>query len=298
MRHPVLVQVPYVERVPNAALAPAVRRLWWLRMPSPQQYERIVPQPAIHLIVNLAADPYRVLARGTQPVGDTFPGAFISGVQVDYLLNENPGHLHHVGAELEPWAAGAFGIDATVIGARVVDALPLLPALAALRPEAAPLDPERALDRFEGALLASIHAGWRPDRRVVGAVERLRAEPNGRIAELASDAGLAPKSFSALFRRVCGVTPKRFAEVMRHQAFLAALPPEGELPPWSTLIADHGYFDQAHFIHEFRRFTGMRPSEYVDHRRRFGHGSPSFLPLDEQLAAVTAIGDISPSASD
>lgn len=286
MRHPVLVQVPYVERVPDAALTPAVRRLWWLRMPSPQQYERIVPQPAIHLIVNLAAEPYRVLARGTQRVGDTVPGAFISGVQVDYLLNENPAQLHHVGAELEPWAAGAFGIDAAAIGARVVAALPLLPALEALGPEeAGSLEPEQALDRFEGALLASVRAGWRPDRRVVGAVEHLRADPNGRVADLASQAGLAPKSFSSVFRRACGVTPKRFAEVMRHQAFLAALPAEGELRPWSTLIADHGYFDQAHFIREFRRFTGMSPSEYVDHRRRFGHGSPSFLPLDEELIA-------------
>ncbi len=255
-------------------------------MPSPQRYERIVPQPAIHLIVNLAGQPYRVLARGTQPVGDTFPGAFLSGVQVDYLLNENPPDLHHVGAELEPWAAGAFGFDAAAIGARVVEAFPLLPALAALNPtDAARLDPEQALDRFEGALLASIREGWRADGRVVGAVERLRADPNSRIADLAADAGLTPKSFSALFRRVCGVTPKRFAEVMRHQAFLAALPAEGELPPWSTLIADHGYFDQAHFIREFRRFTGMSPTEYVDHRRRFGHGSPSFLPLDEELIA-------------
>jgi AraC-like DNA-binding protein len=92
---------------------------------------------------------------------------------------------------------------------------------------------------------------------------------------------------------MCGVTPKRFAEVMRHQAFLAALPAEGDLPPWSTLIADHGYFDQAHFIREFRRFAGMSPSEYVDHRRRFGHGSPSFLPLDEELLGEQTRGDIS-----
>jgi AraC-like DNA-binding protein len=285
---------PYVQRTPADALVPVVRRLWWLRMPSPQRFERIVPQPAIHLIVNLAADPYRVLARGRERVGEAFSAAFLSGVQVDYLLNENPAELHHVGAELEPWAAGAFGVPPTAVGARVVDARPVMPALAQLtRANLADLAPDDALDQLERALTDARRESWRPDARITAAVDALGADPNRRVAELAADAGLAPKSFSALFVRMCGVTPKRFAEVMRHQAFLAALPAEGDLPPWSTLIADHGYFDQAHFIREFRRFAGMSPSEYVDHRRRFGHGSPSFLPLDEELLGEQTRGDIS-----
>jgi hypothetical protein len=30
-----------------------------------------------------------------------------------------------------------------------------------------------------------------------------------------------------------------------------------------------GYFDQAHFGHEFRAFTGLTPTQYVEVRRRF-----------------------------
>ena len=47
-----------------------------------------------------------------------------------------------------------------------------------------------------------------------------------------------------------------------------------------------GYFDQAHFGHEFRAFTGLTPTRYVEVRRRFlrehpGHVLDSWpLPAD------------------
>ena len=47
-----------------------------------------------------------------------------------------------------------------------------------------------------------------------------------------------------------------------------------------------GYFDQAHLGHEFRAFTGLTPTRYVEVRRRFlrehpGHVLDSWpLPAD------------------
>src|SRR3954453_19116948 len=47
-----------------------------------------------------------------------------------------------------------------------------------------------------------------------------------------------------------------------------------------------GYFDQAHFGHEFRAFTGVTPTRYVEVRRRFlrehpGHALDGWpLPAD------------------
>jgi len=35
------------------------------------------------------------------------------------------------------------------------------------------------------------------------------------------------------------------------------------------LAGGAGYVDQAHFGHEFRAFTGLTPTRYVDVRRRF-----------------------------
>jgi AraC-like DNA-binding protein len=44
----------YLEVPVPADLAPDVQRLWYLEQPAEERYERIFPQPALHLIVNLS----------------------------------------------------------------------------------------------------------------------------------------------------------------------------------------------------------------------------------------------------
>ena len=276
------MEQPFAAREVPADLRPAVTRLWWLRMPSPQRFERIVPIPAVHVIVNLS-EPYTVVRRGREAVGDVFPAGFVSGVQLEYLLNENPPLIHHVGAELTPWGLRAFGVDPAAVAQRVVDAEGVFPGAGAVR-EAALSDPrgaEGALDAIEGLLRARRDPRWQADRRIQDAVAAIMEHPASRMDDLAARAGLTPKGFIALFRRHLGVTPKRFAEVCRHHDFLQRLPVEGELPTWTELLAHGPYYDQPAFIREFRRFTGMTPTAYLEHRRRYGPGDPSFLPLED-----------------
>jgi AraC-like DNA-binding protein len=262
---------PYVEREVPPDLRPAVTRMWWLRMPSPQRFERIVPIPAVHLIVNLS-EPYRVLRRGREVVGDEFRAGFLSGLQLDYLVNENPALIHHVGAELAPWALPAFGVDPVTAAQRVQDAEGPFPGSAAVD----------SLESLEGLLRSRLDPRWRADPRILTAVASITAHPERPIGGVAEAAGLTPKGFIALFRRHCGVTPKRFAEVCRHHDFMQRLPVEGEVPTWTELLAHGRYYDQPAFIREFRRFTGMTPTAYLEQRRRFGPGDPSFLPVDEE----------------
>ena len=64
----------------------------------------------------------------------------------------------------------------------------------------------------------------------------------------------------ALFRAEVGLSPKAYARVRRLQAALrqlAAGPISG-----ARIAADVGYFDQAHFVREFRSFTAMTPTQY------------------------------------
>jgi AraC-like DNA-binding protein len=220
--------------------------------------------------VNLG-DPYRVVARGRTSVDAVMTGAFVSGVQLDYLLNENPPFIHHVGAELAPWALPAVGIDPVLVAERVVEAESVFPGVGEVT----------TLDGLEGYLLSRLAPRWAADPRILTAVASMQRQPERPMSALASDAGLTPKGFIALFRRHCGVTPKRFAEVCRHHAFLQQLPVEGPLPSWTELLAHAPYYDQPAFIREFRRFTGMTPTAFLEHRRKYGASDPSFLPVDE-----------------
>lgn len=271
----------YVERPPTADLAPFVTKLWYLRMPSPRRYERIVPLPFVHLIVNLS-EPYRVLRCGDRVVGDTFATAFVSGLQTSYLINENPALLHHVGVEFHPHGISPFTrMPATEIAGSVLDADAVLPGIGALRGSSLALSPSEAIDLVESHLRGRARERPQPHPTVAEAVQLIAADPDRPIAAVAEGVGASHKTLISQFRRHLGVTPKAFADVYRHYRFLAELPTGPPMPTWTELVARAGYYDQPHFIRVFTRFTGMTPRSYLEAVRQFGSEHPSFVASDD-----------------
>ena len=71
------------------------------------------------------------------------------------------------------------------------------------------------------------------------------------------------------FKELIGVTPKRLAPRTYHfAATVFAINLAGPID-WGDLAGGAGYFDQAHFGHEFRAFTGLTPIRYAEVRWRF-----------------------------
>ena len=65
---------------------------------------------------------------------------------------------------------------------------------------------------------------------------------------------------------------------------MRAIDPAGPVD-WLEVAGSAGYYDQAHFGREFRAFTGLTPTRYLDLRRRFlrehpGHALVGLLPAD------------------
>lgn len=81
------------------------------------------------------------------------------------------------------------------------------------------------------------------------------------ISALAKEYDVSRKHLSVSFREAVGLAPKPYAQILRFQqaARRIALPPE---PSWSALALDCGYYDQAHFNRDFRRFSGYSPTQY------------------------------------
>jgi len=105
------------------------------------------------------------------------------------------------------------------------------------------------------------------------------------IGDLGEAAGVSSTHLARRFKDLIGVTPKRLARSYRFTATVFAIDPAGPVD-WSDLAGAAGYFDQAHFGHEFRAFTGLTPTRYVEVRRRFlrehpGHALDGWpLPAD------------------
>lgn len=69
---------------------------------------------------------------------------------------------------------------------------------------------------------------------------------------------ISPRQLRRLFDRYIGIPPKAFARVVRFQNILRAMQHAGR-KDWSDLYLDFGYYDQAHFIHEFNDLCGLPP---------------------------------------
>jgi AraC-like DNA-binding protein len=96
--------------------------------------------------------------------------------------------------------------------------------------------------------------------RIVDHVERDRAIC--RVEDLAGWSGLSTRALQRLFSRYVGVGPKWVIRRYRLHEALELLA-TGEPVDWAAVGASLGYFDQAHFINDFKALVGRTPAEYA-----------------------------------
>jgi AraC-like DNA-binding protein len=82
------------------------------------------------------------------------------------------------------------------------------------------------------------------------------------LRQLTQLSGYSQKHFIALFKKYTGLTPKAYQKVQRFQKVIRDLE-ESQNVNWTRLALDCGYYDQAHFINEFRSFSGFNPEKYL-----------------------------------
>jgi AraC-like DNA-binding protein len=105
------------------------------------------------------------------------------------------------------------------------------------------------------------------------------------IGDLRAAAGVSSTHLAQRFKELVGVTPKRLARTYRFAATVLAIDPSAPVD-WGEVAGRAGYFDQAHFGHEFRAFTGLTPTRYIEVRRRFLREHPGHALDGWPLPAV------------
>jgi AraC-like DNA-binding protein len=94
---------------------------------------------------------------------------------------------------------------------------------------------------------------------------------NGRISikELEAETRYSRRYLSLLFDRHIGISPKTLASITRFQQF-QKLWAEKPSPDFYQSSFYNYYYDQAHFIKEFKRFSGYTPQSYAETENEFG----------------------------
>jgi len=85
------------------------------------------------------------------------------------------------------------------------------------------------------------------------------------IDYLSRKSGYSHKHLISLFDKYVGVSPKDFVRVMRFQKVVSDIGNRREVD-WQRVVYECGYYDQAHFIKDFKGFSGFSPRDYLGAR--------------------------------
>jgi AraC-like DNA-binding protein len=118
----------------------------------------------------------------------------------------------------------------------------------------------RTLAQWVGELVE--HAAFPQDLAARRAAEHLEARRGqAEMGELQAASGLGPRAFQRRFGDQVGVGPKLLATIFRFRSVFDLIEHDSSRP-WTDASLAAGYFDQSHFIRDFRRFVGCTPSGF------------------------------------
>jgi AraC-like DNA-binding protein len=88
-----------------------------------------------------------------------------------------------------------------------------------------------------------------------------RAKGMVEIDFLSQQACLSRKQFERLFMEHIGISPKQYLKIIRFQSALY-IRSQGNDVSMTQLALESGYYDQSHFINDFKSLTGLTPKKF------------------------------------
>ncbi len=98
------------------------------------------------------------------------------------------------------------------------------------------------------------------DGRLLLAIDQIIQRKGHLSVETDLSIGLSPRQLRRLFQFYVGQSPKNFCKVVRFQCLLSDYPTIQSLKT-SKSFFDYGYYDQAHFVKEFKQLYGLTPTQ-------------------------------------
>jgi len=83
------------------------------------------------------------------------------------------------------------------------------------------------------------------------------------VKQLVNHTGYTERHLERKFKECIGLNPKRFGNVIRLHHFLKLLKHKTEDLNLTAICYDAGFSDQSHLIKEFKKQTGITPTEYL-----------------------------------
>jgi AraC-like DNA-binding protein len=243
--------VTYYEFLPDSRLQPFIYCYWQLRTTQPlsEQFNyRVVADGCIDIFFELR-----------QPKEN-----FVMGFCKKYTEFPLENDFHYIGVRFLPTMFPMlFNVNAAELSNRFQQLSIVLPEAAAFIADRfhEELSVQEMKVLFDDYFLAHLsEMSFTPDNRLYEAIHLILKNYGVINIETDIDTGISSRQLRRLFEFYIGDTAKTFSKVVRFQNILRAKPSVQSLRE-NKLFFDAGYYDQAHFIKEFRNFYGVTPTK-------------------------------------
>ena len=251
----------YKQVKPRIELADLIKSFWLIDSESDASIhsEKIIPDGYPELILHFK-DPYRINISGIWEQQDKF---LIAGQIRNHFFLEKTGESGMIGIKLQPWMLSTLiNGEARQLTDKVISfengKSELLEPIKVIALEIS--DFESKVKEIENYFLTTFD----PARYVSKGQTAVQytIEHNGTlpIKELVESVDIQERNLERYFNAHIGLSPKYYSRVLKFANIFNIVKEKNF--NWSDIAYLAGYYDQSHFIKNFKEFTGEEPSKY------------------------------------
>ena len=251
---------------PHPDLQPLVKCYWTLEVAASEhaQRQRIVPDGCLELIFILGDDIRRYTSNSEFILQ---PRAMVLGQTIDPFYIEPTGYVNTFAVRFYPYGFANFVTTPVKDLANTETPIDLLfekksaQALAQKINQAA--DIKERIEMVESFLLDRLNHQTTIDNIVKSTIDALLSTGgNASVNAILKGDGSKRRQLERKFAKQIGISPKQLGKIIRLQTALKLLL-NRQTESLTQIAYDSEYYDQAHFIRDFKEFTGVSPKEFL-----------------------------------
>ena len=251
---------------PNSDLDALIKCYWTLQIPAEfnSEKQRVIPDGCMELIFILGDDVKRYISENDFIIQ---PRAIIVGQITEPFIIQPVGYVHCFAVRFYPYSVSNFikiplkklenkeTPIADIFGQSTADELERKIIYAA--------DTQQRMEIMESFLLNKLQEEATIDQIVQSTVETLLATSGSSPIKTLLHGDLSKRrQLERKFLKQIGMSPKQLGKVIRLQTALKLLL-NRKTETFTKIAYESEYYDQNHFIKDFKEFTGITPKEFL-----------------------------------
>jgi AraC-like DNA-binding protein len=252
--------------IPQYPLSEFIDHFWYVQSGKLDSAFKYLPDAEMEFMINFGA-PFKVFSDDSMKDYSLMKKGWVSGTKTKPVIVDNIDGYDMIGVRFKKGKAYQFfSFPLSEVNSRVIE-LDLIwgNLVNEIRDQLGEfITIEEKFQTLEGRLLCLLgNKGLnKTDPFITRALKMIEeSEVDLTIKQLVDKFGISHKHFLRKFDSQFGTNPKMFNRINKFQRAIHLIY-NSELVHWTRLAYECNYYDQSHFIREFKYFTGVSPANF------------------------------------